>query len=67
MKKEGLLQMMRFDVEDFLKEADEAEDFVKVTKRILREQSQTLIDKSAQQASEDWSALSNQVVGSEVF
>ena len=57
--------VMGFD--EFKKNSVKADKFISVTQAIIREKSETLIDDASVKRGEDWSALANQVVGSENF
>jgi hypothetical protein len=52
---------------DFREGATEAKSFNKVTKLIIKEQNEKLIDEIDAKRNENWSVLANQVVGSENF
>lgn len=52
-------------VEELIEGAEKADLFEKVTNKIIREERNKLISNSTIKRGEDWSALSNQVVGAE--
>ena len=57
----------KMEPEKLMEGAEEAKEFNKVTKDLIREASRELINPTKQKRGEDWSVLSNQVVGSEKF
>jgi hypothetical protein len=53
------------DFTEFKSGSTTADVFINVTRQIINEESKKLVDETEIKRGEDWSALANQVVGSE--
>jgi hypothetical protein len=54
-------------IENFMKGGKKAPEFDRVTQNLIRESNENLIDPVEQKRAEDWSALSNKIVGAEIL
>jgi hypothetical protein len=62
MKKESIFDL---DLEELLKNAEEATDLNNVCKKIVEEANNQLVDEDYIKYNQNWSILANQVVGGE--